>query len=167
MEDIKMIIRLGKLQVRLYATILAKRTGVCSQRYGEVDKHMILWDFDRSTAVEIAKTLECLMLKYNLPDIYIIQSSPKGSYHAYCFASRSFLEVLHILSDTPQVDRTYLRLGVVRGYFTLRITPRKGDTAFKLVKIITSTFSNEMDYSDMTINEYLTSNKGRKNAKGK
>jgi len=154
-----MIIKLGKLQLRVYASILERRTGICSQKDTFEDKHMLLWDFDNSSIDDIKKSLERLVVKHKLPAIHIISSSPH-SYHAYCFTSRPFRNIIHILSDTPELDNSYFKLGILRGYYTLRITPRKGES-FKLVGIILSKRSNEMRFDDVTINEYLTSNKGK------
>lgn len=165
-----MIIRIHKLQLRFYANILEKRTGICSQHDSSDDKHALLMDFDNSSLSKIINDMYTIQLKYNLPTIYIIASS-SYSYHAYCFTGRPFMQIIHILSDIPEIDESYFRLGIVRGYFTLRITPRKNDK-FKIVKILASCFPEEMKREELTINEYLTSNKGNKtrrikNAEGK
>lgn len=160
-----MIVRISRLQLRMYISILEKRTGINSQQYDNSDKHTLLWDFDRVSLSKITKSLMLLQRKYKLPNIMIIQSSVKGSFHAYCFTARTFREVIHILSDTPEIDITYLRLGMVRGYFTLRITPRKNEPNFKVVRTLMSVYPNETNINSMTINEYLTNNKGGKNVK--
>ena len=152
---------MNKIQLRFYMSLLEKRTGVCSQQYDNQDKHMLLWDFDYLNLDDIIESLEKVQQDYNLPSIYVIKSSP-DSYHAYCFMSRSFRETINIISATTTVDMAYLRLGIVRGYFTLRITPRTGEPDFELVKILTSGFINEMLLDAMTINEYWTSNRGGK-----
>jgi len=154
-----MIIRIGKLQLRAYATILEKRIGICSQKDTREDKHALLIDFDNSSISTIINSLSSLQKKYKLPAIYIVASS-KHSYHAYCFTARKFMEIIHILSDIPELDESYFRLGIIRGYFTLRITSRKGDK-FKLVKTLVSVYPNEMLPDSLTVNEYLTSNKGK------
>ena len=156
-----MKIRINKLQLNFYANILEERTGICSQKYTDSSKHILLWDFDNGTLSKIISELKKLQIKYKLPKIYIIESSV-NSYHAYCFVSRSFRETIHILSDTSIIDMVYLRLGMVRGYYTLRITPRRNDK-FRLVKVLKSAHLQEMDFSDTTINKYLTSNKGGHN----
>lgn len=160
-----MIIDIGKLQLRLYATIREKRVGICSQKNTFEDKHALLWDFDTTPIQQTISDLRALQLKYKLPAIYILKTSTK-SYHAYCFTARTFKEVIHILSDTPTIDFNYLRLGIVRGYYTLRITPRKHDK-FKLIRVIASAYPEEINPLDLTYNEYLTSNKGWKGGKTK
>ena len=160
-----MIIRIGKLQLRAYATILEKRTGICSQKDTREDKHALLIDFDNSSISTIINSLSSLQEKYKLPAIYIIASS-KHSYHAYCFTARKFMEIVHILSDISEIDGSYFRLGIVRGYYTLRITSRKGDK-FKLVKTLLSPYFNEISPNSLTVSEYLTSNKGKMRKGGK
>ena len=158
-----MKVNIGKLQFRFYVSMLEKRTGVCSQKYGSPFEHMVLWDFDRFELSEIIISLRHIQKKYKLPNIMIVQSSSKGSYHAYSFTARPLREVITVLSDTPEVDMTYLRLGMVRGYYTLRITPRKNDVSFRIVKMLWSKYPDEISPLDVTTNEYLTSNKGGHN----
>ncbi len=152
-----------KYQLRMYFSRLEKRQGACSQIFTDNDKHILLWDFDNTPIGEIEQSLITVQQIYNLPPIYIISSSPY-SYHAYCFTARPFREVIHILSAIPQVDLYYLRLGMVRGYYTLRITPRQNDT-FQLVKKLPSNIPNEINPLEITLNEYWTINKGTKGGK--
>ncbi|OGM08550.1 hypothetical protein A2Z67_01775 [Candidatus Woesebacteria bacterium RBG_13_36_22] len=158
-----MQINLGSISLKVYVSKTAKRIGVCSQKSDEPDNHCLLWDFDDARYVNILYTLYGLQEEYKLPRIYVIESS-LNHYHAYCFASRSFREVLHILSDTPEICMTYLRIGATRGYFTLRISPRADAPKFELKTIIPSRIADEMLTDDVTVNEYITSNRGRKNA---
>lgn len=162
-----MIARIGKLQFRIYFSTLEKRKGICSQKDTNEDLHALLIDFDNSELSDIVKSLRLIQIKYHLPTIFVLKSSPH-SYHAYCFTARPFMKVIHILSDIPEIDKSYFRLGIVRGYFTLRITPRKGEK-FGLIKTLASIYPPEMSPKGLTINEYLTSNKGkggRRHAKG-
>lgn len=148
-------------QIRIYASRQLKRVGVCSQQYDTPDRHALMWDFDGEELQPLISNLSNLQLKYNLSNIYITESS-SGNYHAYCFTSRTFLEIIHILSDTPNIDMSYLRLGIIRGYFTLRITPRNNEPNFKLVKVLASAYPEEIKPEDLTVSEYLTNNKGGK-----
>lgn len=147
-------------QLRIYFSQLEKRIGVCSTIFQEKDKHILLWDFDDidTELDEIIITLKELQSFYKLPNIYIVSSSV-NRYHAYSFTCRSFREVIHILSDTPQIDIDYLRLGMARGYYTLRISERKGKE-FILQYTLLSLRPNEVNPLDVTVNEYLTKNKG-------
>jgi len=157
-----MKIILFNYQLRIYILKLEKRIGVNSQKYNDVNKHILMWDFDEASLATIYYSLYTLLKKYRLPTIYIVRSSPK-KYHAYCFTARTFLQICHILSDTPKLDIAYFRIGIIRGYFTLRITPRKDEPNFKLVKIIWSIFPNETLPMDITTSTYYTSNKGGNN----
>ena len=149
-------------QLRLYFSRLEKREGVASKVYGIDDKHILLWDFDDIKLSIIKKSLRFMQIWYKLPTIYIISSSP-NRYHAYCFASRTFREVINILSATPEIDIKYLRLGMVRGYYTLRISSRKNDN-IALVHKLTSSIKPEVNPLDISISEYMTINKGEQNA---
>lgn len=136
---------------------IAKRTGVCSKNY-ETDKHILLWDFDDTNFDFVELELNRLMRKYELPQIYILQSS-ENHYHAYCFASRTFQQVIHILSETKSLDFEYLRLGIVRGYYTLRFSDKE-NSKMRLMETLPSSFLEEMSMDDVTINEYFTTNIG-------
>lgn len=157
-----MRVRILNFELALYFNILESRTGVCSGKADGSDRHMLLFDFDNANLASIAKSLEKLQATYKLPNIYIVQSSPLN-YHGYCFSNRSFRETIMLLSSVPEIDEKYLRLGIVRGYYTLRISQRAGEI-FKTVLTLESMFPREMETGEMTVNEYLTSNKGGRNA---
>ena len=160
-----MILKLwSNLQLKVYLSKEEKRTGICSQEYANPEKHCVLWDFDNAELSVITKQLIVLQDRYKLPNIYIFESS-LGNYHAYCFASRTFREAICILADTPNIDMRYLQLGMVRGYFTLRISPRNGKE-IKYIATLLSIHSEEISRLDLTINDYFTSNKGGNHDKG-
>lgn len=137
-----MNISVGKWQIRVYLDKQVEHTGVCSTKADNPKEHMLLWDFDDAKLGDIVNQLLAVSCLYSLPKIYLVSSSP-GNYHAYCFASRDFRETISILASTKSIDLAYLRMGVARGYFTLRITPRKGGQ-FRLIRIIRSQVPNEM-----------------------
>lgn len=153
---------LNKFQARFYFSRLEKRTGICSKE-SNGENHMLLWDFDNENFEIILRDLKHVMHKHNLPKIYILKTSQTG-YHAYCFTKRSFRETIIILAETSCIDFYYFKLGIIRGYYTLRFSGRK-DGKPVLIKTIPSVYPEEMSHIDMTINEYYTSNKGFKNAK--
>jgi len=150
-------------QFRCYLSRLEKREGIGSKIYAETDKHILLWDFDDAKLSAIILTLLMSQKSHSLPTIYIVSSSPK-KYHAYCFTARPFREVIHIISEASQIDVKYLRLGMIRGYYTLRISTRRYDS-FKLIEVLKSSIPDEVDPADVSISEYMTTNKGGKNAK--
>ena len=135
------------------------REGIDSQKDDNSDNHIIIWDFDNANPSSIATSLEIIQKRYCLPTIYILESSIKH-YHAYCFASRSLKDDIHIISDTPFVCETFLRLGMVRGYYTLRISQRSSED-FKLRETLVSDWPNEMLSNETTLSKYITYNGGK------
>lgn len=149
-----------KYQLRIYLSQVEKRNGVCSKIFNE-DSHILLWDFDHIRIDRLIRSLTYIQSKYELSTIYILKTSISG-YHAYCFTKKSLREAIHILSDTAGIDDAYLRLGMVRGYYTLRFSSRR-DGKPKLIKALQSDIPANASPLDVTINEYYTSNKGVKN----
>lgn len=146
-----------RLRIGFYISIKSTefRNGVCSRKYNS-DKHMLLWDFDESDFSNIINELHRLQAKYKLPTIYILRSS-ENHYHAYSFTERDLQEVIHILSDTNGIDITYLRLGMARGYYTLRYSEKKGKK-ISLIAVLQSNYPDEMNKTDVTLNRYITTN---------
>lgn len=101
------------------------------------NQHILLWDFDEEKLDIIKLCLEQTQNLFNLSDIYIVESSPEH-YHAYCFRVCDLPQTLFILSSTPHIDMTFFKLGVIRGYWTLRITTKNKDQKFRLVHILKS-----------------------------
>lgn len=151
------------LELNCYINKRYRRTGICSQKFDEQNKHMLLWDFDDVGINDIINSLISIQWAFLLPDIYVIESS-KNHYHAYCFAKRTLKEAINILSLTSYVCEDYLRLGMIRGYYTLRISLRQGEQ-FKLVKKLLSKYPDEILPDEITLSDYITYNGGNKNAK--
>lgn len=146
-----------ELEIKLKQQV--KRIGVNSCSFDEPNKHMIIWDFDYVSSIkELVDNLIAIQFMYELSTIYIIESS-KRKYHGYCFTKRTFKELLHILSDTPMICDDYLRIGAIRGFYTLRISKRN-DCQFRLVTTIPSDIIPDMLPSECSLAEYLTYNKG-------
>lgn len=131
------------------------RYGLCSKIFG-TDNHILLWDFDEVSMHYIETELLGLQIRYNLPMIFIFRSS-LHHYHAYCFTCRSFKETIGILADTKTIDIDYFKLGVARGYYTLRFSPKNKESII-LIKILKSIHDNEVTPFDISVNEYLTTN---------
>lgn len=86
--------------------------------------HFLMWDFDNGNIGEISLELKRLQLLYHLPEIIIMQSSRPGNYHAYCQWRMEWAWVVSILAQTKYLDQQYFKLGIMRGYFTLRFTDK-------------------------------------------
>lgn len=89
-------------------------------------KHILMWDFDMQDESVIAGHLKSLQYRYGLPDIYIMKTSPKQGFHAYCFKAVDFKKCVEILAATPSIDWNYFKYGMYRGHFTLRVSPKCG-----------------------------------------
>lgn len=115
-------IRLFRRKVQFVWRRLQKVRGICSDlKYGY---HFLLWDFDMLPLDEVEESLRFIQGRFKLPTIHIIQTAAEGGYHAYCFKRVTWPQCLYILSMTEGLDSGYFKIGVLRGYFTLRITPK-------------------------------------------
>lgn len=112
-------------------------TGINSNIADSQDDHILLWDFDNSDMLDIALSLRKIQRDWGLPKIHIVQSSPQH-YHALCFTRIPKPFVLQILSSTPNICDTFFKLGVMRGYWTLRITPKQQGHPFKTIAVLSS-----------------------------
>jgi len=109
--------------------------GICSEtRNGW---HILMWDFDDVPLRAVKLNLDIIQRQYQLSNIYILESKPKENYMAYCFSEFPWAHALKIVIDTPKVDWNYVRLSVIRGYFTLRVSPKRGEVP-KLVHVLES-----------------------------
>lgn len=100
-------------------------------------KHILMWDFDESDFPTVRNSLELTQRTYDLPPIYILETKKGTNYFAYCFAKLDWRKAIEIIAFTKGVDWGFLKFGVFRGKFTLRVTPKCGRKP-KLVKILPS-----------------------------
>lgn len=110
--------------------------------------HMIMWDFDDVPLETVVTELKVLQGEWCLPNIYILTTGINGYWHAYCFASRSLFQVRSIISSTQHVDKVFLAMGCIRGYFTLRFSPKKGRD-ISLIATLKSPYKNECSPDDV------------------
>jgi len=88
--------------------------------------HILMWDFDHRTLKQVETALRQVQRKYVLPPIYILQGSNMKSYIAYCFVRMSLHAVSLIIMDTMGVCWNYIKYGIYRGHYTLRISEKQG-----------------------------------------
>lgn len=120
------------------------------------DRHILLWDFDNVNLSDMTKTLKTLQRRWALPRIVIIESSVKH-YHAVCIKAMPYPLVLNILASTKDIDWTYFKLGVMRGYWTLRITPKSGKDKITFVQELPSSVSEDIwALKYLKLSEYIT-----------
>jgi len=118
------------------------------------DNHILIWDFDNTPLPQVIDSLLALQGNWELPPIYIVQSSPEH-YHAYCFKLLPMPQVICILATTKGICSNFFKFGILRGYWTLRITPEKG--TFKKMMILDSKYKpDKVDLSLLETAKYRT-----------
>jgi len=119
-----MILRktLRNWRVTLTIARIAKVIGVNSEL--ENGRHVLMWDFDDVPLNEVFHDLRAVQTRYLLSDIHILRTKEPDNYIAYCFTSQDWKTAVEIVAQTHTVDWQFLRFGVYRGHFTLRVTPK-------------------------------------------
>lgn len=107
-------------------------------------KHFIMWDFDNCQLDNLSNILSIVQSCYNLPNIYILSTGTEGHYHAYCFKRVSWVHLITMLMQTPLLDRSFLQVGFLRRYLTLRISP-KNDCFITIQRILRSHIDETVD----------------------
>jgi len=107
-------------------------------------KHFIMWDFDGHDVDKVIPALNMIQKAYTLPTIYILNTGTWYHYHAYCFHSVSWTKLVTILLNTPMLDKGFLQIGFLRGYYTLRISP-KNEKYVRLAYTLESTVTETVD----------------------
>ena len=121
-------ITIGNRRLTLTYARIAKVTGVNSNL--EDGMHVLMWDFDAVTIIEVCMALKTVQTRYSLSDIHVLRTKEPDNYIAYCFSAKDWRTAVEIIAQTPFVDWQFFRFGVYRGHFTLRVTP-KGDRHIK------------------------------------
>lgn len=116
----------GSFHVQFIANRMQRVSGICS---GLADgNHFLLWDFDNADLNTVIRNLKGMQVAFSLPAIHIVRTSDERHYHAYCFHRVRWPKAVYIAMETRGVDDGFVRMGVVRGYFTLRITSKVSDS---------------------------------------
>lgn len=129
-------LRLGSYRIGISCNRITYTEGACSLL--ENGEHILMWDFDNVGLDDILASLIMIQSWHCLPRTYVLESSP-GSYIAYCFKRCSFPRAISIVADTPYVDWQFVKLSVLRGYFTLRIGEKHGCEP-RLVRVLESIY---------------------------
>jgi hypothetical protein len=100
-------------------------------------KHILMWDFDDVPLENVLKSLRTTQRRYKLPKIYVLNSGNSNHWMAFCFDRREWSEAYGIVASTRYIDMGFLKYAVVRGHFTLRVSPKEGRRPH-LVQVINS-----------------------------
>lgn len=132
----------------------AKMQGVNSRLPGGL--HFLMWDFDKVSAQDATTSLLSMQSRFKLPLIYLLNTGLPDHYHAYCFKSLTWGRVLYVLAETEYLDPIFFKIGCVRGFFTLRYSPKKG-REFRPAVVLPSKYPEDVDpYELHEFVEYLT-----------
>lgn len=118
--------------------------------------HMLLWDFDDVDYKDVYTELKWLQRQYWLPTIYVVGTGVARYYHAYCFCRCSWERTRGIIGETKGVDKVFLAMGCLRGYFTLRISKKAGREFEPLDKIESGMPEECLPEEAATISRYWT-----------
>jgi len=94
-----------------------------------------MWDFDDTTLNNVVAALLITQRTYNLPTIYIMETKKDKNYIAYCLKEVHWRKAIEIITYTIGVDYNFIKYGIYRNKFTLRVSPkcgRKPKLAYKL-----------------------------------
>jgi hypothetical protein len=121
-----MIKRITIKNIRMTFTIakVAKVIGVNSNL--EDGRHILMWDFDDVSLNKVEDVLKEVQFHYQLSDIFVVETKSDTNFIAYCFTALDWRKSVEIIASTPRVDYQFLRFGVYRGHWTLRVTPKNG-----------------------------------------
>jgi len=121
-----LIINVGNIRIHLSASV-QRTTQVEGINSNLPDgRHILLWDFDDNDINNVIDTMRDIQTRESLSNVYIVESSAKH-YHALCFTPVSLTDAIIILSTTPDIDKNFVRIGLMRGFWTLRISPRRAN----------------------------------------
>lgn len=118
----------GDWKAQIVINRYQKVSGICSTLTG--GNHFLMWDFDDCAFDTVVQSLYFVIQDYELPNVHVIRTSDERHYHAYCFARFRWADAVHIIMSTPNVDKGFVKLGVLREYFTLRISPKVTDSEY-------------------------------------
>ena len=109
--------------------------GITSRIMGR-NEHMIFWDLENCSLGEVVEKLSEIQLEFGLGDIFITWYV-EGSYRAWCFSQRKWLEYIHILIHSfPLLDYGFFVWTIRRGASTLRLSNKQGRRPQRVVALL-------------------------------
>lgn len=110
--------------------------------------HILMWDFDGVKIADVIEALDIQQKRYPLSDIYVLETTLNTNYIAYCFTKVPFFEAVKIVITTKYVCHNFVKFGVIRGHFTLRVSPKCGRKP-KLVVILKGMYPPDVTVDDL------------------
>jgi hypothetical protein len=110
--------------------------------------HVLMYDCDDFTFDMVHDGLKYAQMHYELPNIYLYQSSLPGHYLALCLDRNSWIDTIHMVTALPCIDKSWLRGGVARQYFTIRIGQKNGQYP-KPMMVLKSKRPETVDISEL------------------
>jgi len=141
-------IKIGFIRVTLTIAPVCQVVGVNSNIDREKRYHILMWDFDDVPFLCVYDALYKVQKHFKLPNIYIFLTKERG-YIAYCFKKVTWREAIKIISYTDWIDLNFLKYGIYRGHFTLRISPKGDRPRPKLVYILESKVPEDVKPKDL------------------
>lgn len=123
-------ITLGHYKLAFTFARIAKVIGVNSEL--DDGRHILMWDFDDVSLADVKRALSVVQARYMLSDILILESKKDTRFLAYCFTAMDLQRTAEIITQTEFVDWSFIRFGIFREKWTLRVTP-KGDRHIRKV----------------------------------
>ena len=127
-------ITIGDLRLTFTIARITKVIGVNSKL--DDGRHILMWDFDDTNLEEVKDALRKIQTRYFLSDIYILETRLRTNFISYCFTACDWRRAVEIIASTQKVDWNFLKYGVYRGHFTLRVSPKNGRIPRKVVTLL-------------------------------
>lgn len=121
-------LNMGKYRCYLALTSQHTAVGINSAVYGpdgEEEGHAPMWDFDNTAISKVVDSLAEVQELYHLGNILIIHTGAPDHFHAYCDSVLPWAQCIAAVTDTPYCDRAFRCIAYMRGYLTLRISPKR------------------------------------------
>ena len=115
--------RIGSLRFYVAVERVQEIHGICSNLPS--GRHVLMWDFDDVSREEVERALKEARWQFDLPAVRVVQTAERG-FHAYCFRDFDFPTAVSIVAGTRHVDWNFIKMSVLRGFFTLRFSEKKG-----------------------------------------
>jgi len=107
-----------------------------------------MWDFDDVSLNSVVSVLSSVQRIYQLPDIYILETKAGKNYIAYSLKEVTWRKAVEIITFTEGVDYNFIKYGIYRNKFTLRVTPKCGRKP-KLVYTLRSLIKEDATIKDL------------------